>query len=219
METTEGPGRRTKVRRLPQRAVYDRAVIEQILDEGLVCHVGIVEDGQPFIIPMTYVRIGEQIVVHGAKASRLLRSLAAGVETCIGVTLVDGLVLARSAFHHSMNYRAVVLFGTGAPLEDPQAKLDALRLLTERLTPGRWALIRTPTERELQQTLVVAVAIQEASAKIRTGPPKDDEEDYALPIWAGVLPLRMAASAPVADPRLAPDIAVPTHLAHWEKRQ
>jgi uncharacterized protein len=219
MVESYGPGRKTTVRRLPQRAVYDRVVIDQILDEGLVCHVGIVEDGQPVIIPMAYVRIGERIVLHGGNASRVMRTLAGGVETCITVTLVDGLVLARSAFHHSMNYRAVVLFGTGAPIEDPKEKLDALRRLMERLTPDRWQQVRSPTERELKQTLVVAVSIQEASAKIRSGPPADDEEDYTLPVWAGVLPLRLATSAPVADPDLAPDIPFPPHLGHWEKRQ
>jgi nitroimidazol reductase NimA-like FMN-containing flavoprotein (pyridoxamine 5'-phosphate oxidase superfamily) len=193
-------------------------MIDQILDEGLVCHVGIVEDGQTVIIPMAYVRIGDQIVVHGSRASRLLRTLAHGVEACIAVTLLDGLVLARSAFHHSMNYRSVVLFGTGTAIEDLQEKLEALRLLTERLTPGRWPTIRTPTERELQQTLVVAVSIREASAKIRTGPPLDDEEDCTLPIWAGVLPLRLASSKPIPDPGMKADIPIPQHVAHWQER-
>jgi uncharacterized protein len=205
------------VRRLPQRAVYDRTVIDQILDEGLVCDVGIVEDQQPIIIPMAYVRIDDQIVVHGAKASRLLRTLARGVIACIAVTLLDGLVLARSAFHHSMNYRSVVLFGTGAAIEVPQDKLEALRLLTERLTPGRWPTIRRPSERELQQTLVVAVSIREASAKIRTGPPLDEEGDYALPIWAGVLPLHLASSNPIPDPCLKAGIPLPEHVAHWRE--
>jgi len=203
---------RTTVRRLPERGFYDRATIHQILDEGLICHVGFVSEGQPTVIPMAYVRVDEWICLHGSKASRMLRALAAGVEVCITVTLLDGLVLARSAFHHSMNYRSAVVFGTGAAVEDPAKKSEVLRALSEHLVPGRWQEIRGPSELELKQTLVVAIPIREASAKIRTGPPKDDEEDYSLPIWAGVLPLRLTATVPVPDPRLQPGIALPKHL-------
>jgi nitroimidazol reductase NimA-like FMN-containing flavoprotein (pyridoxamine 5'-phosphate oxidase superfamily) len=204
---------RTTVRRLAQRGVYDRTTIHQILDEGLVCHVGFLMEGRPTVIPMAYVRVGERICVHGSRASRLLRILADGAEVCITVTLLDGLVLARSAFHHSMNYRSAVVFGTGAAIEDPTEKTDVLRSLSEHLMPGRWAEIRGPSEVELKQTAVVAVRIREASAKIRTGPPKDDEEDYALPVWAGVLPIRQVAGDPVPDPCLAPNTSIPLYAA------
>jgi nitroimidazol reductase NimA-like FMN-containing flavoprotein (pyridoxamine 5'-phosphate oxidase superfamily) len=200
---------------LPQRADYDQEVINRILDEGLVCQVGIVEDGQPVVIPTVYTRIENRIVVHGSRASRLMRTLASGGEACVCVTLVDGLVLARSAFHHSMNYRSVIAFGKGVPIEDLQEKNEIFRLLMERLAPGRWRTIRTPNEKELQQTSVVAIPMEEASAKIRVGPPKDDEEDYLLPIWAGILPLRTAASMPIADPSLSPEVSLPDHLAKW----
>ena len=206
---------RTTVRRLPQRGVYDRAAIHQILDKGLVCHVGFVIEGQPYVIPMVYVRVEERVYLHGSRASRMLRALAGGVEACITVTLVDGLVLARSAFHHSMNYRSAVVFGTGAAVEGSAEKGAVLHALSEHLVPGRWQEIRGPNEKELQQTLVVAIPIREASAKIRTGPPLDDEEDHALPTWAGVLPLRQMPSQPVPDPRLPPDIPVPLHVKRY----
>jgi len=204
---------RTTVRRIAQRGAYDRATIHQILDEGLVCHVGFVMDGQPTVIPMVYVRVGERVCLHGSKASRLMRILAAGAEACLTVTLLDGFVLARSAFHHSVNYRSAVVFGTGEDIEDPVEKVEVLQALSEHLTPGRWADVRGPNEVELKQTAVVGIAIREASAKIRTGPPKDDEEDYALPVWAGVWPLRQVTGTPVPDPRLPANIPLPSYLS------
>jgi nitroimidazol reductase NimA-like FMN-containing flavoprotein (pyridoxamine 5'-phosphate oxidase superfamily) len=215
MTTESYQTERTTVRRLAQRGAYDRATVHQILDEGMVCHVGFVVEGQPTVIPMVYVRVGERICLHGSKASRMLRALASGVEACVTVTLIDGLVLARSAFHHSVNYRSVVVFGAGTAVEDPTEKNDILRALSDHLIPGRWQEIRVPSELELRQTLVIAIPIREGSAKIRTGPPKDDEEDYALPIWAGVLPLRQTASTPVPDPRLPPGVPVPPHVTDY----
>jgi len=203
---------RTTVRRIAPRGAYDRTTIHSILDEGLVGHVGFVVDGQPTVIPMVYVRVGERVCLHGSRASRLMRVLAGGAEACITVTLLDGLVLARSAFHHSMNYRSAMVFGTGEAIEDPAEKMHVLEALSEHVAPGRWADIRGPNDVEMKQTAVVGVTIREASAKIRTGPPKDDEEDYALPVWAGVLPLRQVAGTPVPDPLLTAGIAVPSYL-------
>jgi nitroimidazol reductase NimA-like FMN-containing flavoprotein (pyridoxamine 5'-phosphate oxidase superfamily) len=206
---------RTTVRRLPARAVYDRDTVQCILDEGMVCHVGFVADGQPVVIPMVYVRVGETIYLHGSTMSRMLRALANGAEVCLTVTLIDGLVLARSAFHHSVNYRSVVVFGTGSAVEEPARKIAILRALTEHLIPGRWDDVRVPSDKELKGTLIVAVPIREGSAKIRTGPPKDDEEDYALPFWAGVIPLQLRASDPVPDPRLGPELLPPGYAATY----
>ncbi|HWB12120.1 MAG TPA: pyridoxamine 5'-phosphate oxidase family protein [Pirellulales bacterium] len=206
---------RSQVKRLTKRAVYDRATINAILDEAHICHVGFVVDGQPFVIPTIHVRIGDSIYLHGSPASRMLQTLSCGGEACISVTLVDGLVLARSAFHHSMNYRSVVLFGRGSPVDDETRKIEVLRSLSEHLIRGRWAEVREPNVKELRQTIVVQVAIDEASAKIRTGPPLDDEEDYALSVWAGVLPLRLSPAAPVADPRLPDGVAVPAYASHY----
>lgn len=209
-------GERSQVKRLAKRAVYDRATIDAILDEGLICHVGFVADGQPFVIPTIHVRIGDSIYLHGSPASRMLQALSRGGEACITVTLVDGLVLARSAFHHSMNYRSAVLFGRGLAVDDDGQKTEILRCLAEHLIRGRWPDVRAPNEKELKQTLVVGVPIDEASAKVRTGPPLDDEEDYALPIWAGVLPLRLTASAPIADPRLPTGLAAPGYARDYD---
>lgn len=206
---------RSQVKRLAKRAVYDRAAINAILDEGLICHVGFVDDGQPFVIPTIHVRIGDTIYLHGSVASRMLQALASGAEACITVTLVDGLVLARSAFHHSMNYRSVVVFGRGTAVVGEQQKMEVLRCLSEHLIRGRWQEARSPNEKELKQTLVVAIDIDEASAKVRTGPPLDDEEDYAWNAWAGVLPLNLAAATPIADPRLSSDIAVPEYIREY----
>ncbi len=208
---------RTTVKRLPQRGAYDQATVHGILDQGLVCHVGFVEEGTPFVIPTIYVRIGEQIFLHGSKSSRMLRALSEGAQACITVTLVDGLVLARSAFHHSINYRSVVVLGTAVPVVDASEKSKVLHALSEHIIPGRWQEIRVPTEGELNGTAVVGLTIHEASAKIRMGPPKDDEEDYALPIWAGILPLLVTASKPVADPRLSDGVAVPEHVAAYAR--
>ncbi len=190
------PSDRTTVKRLPKRAAYDQATIHAILDEGLVCHVSFTINGQPNVVPTIYVRIGESIYLHGSPASRMLQVLQRGEEVCVAVTIVDGLVLARSAFHHSINYRSVVLFGTGAEMREPDRKAEVLRALSDHLIPGRWDDVRQPSADELRKTLVVSVPIQEASAKVRTGPPLDDEPDYELPIWAGVLPLRWPPAVP-----------------------
>jgi hypothetical protein len=197
---------RTTVRRLADRGDYDPATIRAILDEGLVCHVGFVVDGQPFVMPMAYGRDGDHLTLHGSVASRMLRALSAGSPVCVTVTLLDGLVLARSIFHHSMNYRSVVVLGRPEVVTDRGAKLHALERLSEHLAPGRWAEVRVPNDRELAKTLVLRLSLAEASAKIRSGPPRDEEEDYALPVWAGVVPLTLTAGEPVSDPRLAPGV-------------
>lgn len=205
------PSARTTVRRLPKRAEYDRSLIYQILDEGFVCHVGFVVDGQPFVIPTAYARVGDSLYIHGSAASRMLRTLEGGVEVCVTVTLVDGLVLARSAFHHSINYRSVVVFGKAVPIYDSDRKLEVLRAFTEHVVPGRWDEVREPNQDELKATTVLALPLTEASAKIRTGPPIDDEQDYQLPVWAGEIPLRIVADLPVADPRLESGIDPPSY--------
>ena len=211
------PTERSKVKRLPQRGRYERAQVNEILDEGFVCHVGFVHAGQPFVIPTGYGRVDDVLYVHGARASRMLKALGDGIEVCVTVTLVDGLVLARSAFHHSMNYRSVVVFARARMVEDEAEKLAALRAFTEHVAPGRWAETRQPTPQELAATLVVAVPLTEASAKVRTGPPIDDEADYALPVWAGELPLHLTTGAPIPDPRLPADIAPPQHVREYER--
>ncbi len=197
-----GPTPRTTLKRLPQRGRFDRATVDAILDEGLVCHVGFVVEGQPFVIPTIHARVGDLVYVHGSAASRMLKTLRDGVPMALTVTLVDGLVLARSAFHHSINYRSVVVLGKATPVEDAKEKWDALEAIVEHVARGRWAEVREPTEKEMAATLVLRLPIEEASAKVRTGPPIDDEEDYALPCWAGVLPLSIVPGAPEADPRL-----------------
>jgi nitroimidazol reductase NimA-like FMN-containing flavoprotein (pyridoxamine 5'-phosphate oxidase superfamily) len=212
----EPPSDRSTVKRKPERAAYDRATVDQVLDEGLICHVGFHSAGQTFVIPMIHVRIVDTVYLHGAPASRILRALAQGTEVCLTVTLIDGLVLARSAMHHSMNYRSVVLFGRASLVEDPAEKRAVLKALTEHLVPGRWADVRGPNDRELQRTQVVSVPIQKASAKIRTGPPVDDDVDYALPVWAGVIPLGLAAGSPIGDARLEPGVEPPGYVAHYQ---
>jgi nitroimidazol reductase NimA-like FMN-containing flavoprotein (pyridoxamine 5'-phosphate oxidase superfamily) len=213
----DAPSPRTQVRRLPKRGHYDSAVIHSILDEGFLCHVGFVHDGAPVVIPTSYGRSGDTLYIHGSAASRMLRTLEQGVPVSIAVTLVDGLVLARSAFHHSINYRSVVIFGTAVAVTDPTEKNEALRLFTEQLIPGRWDEVRQPAPQELKATSVLKIALDEASAKVRTGGPIDDEEDYALPIWAGVLPLEIKASAPIDDTRLNSGVAAGTHITGWRR--
>ena len=208
---------RTTLKRLPQRGSFERQQINEILDEGLVCHVGFVSNGQPFVIPTGYARVGDTLIIHGSQASRMLRQLGQGSEVCVTVTLVDGLVLARSAFHHSMNYRSVVVFGRAEVIEDGQEKMAALEALSEHIIPHRWREVRGPNDRELQLTTVLAIPLTEASAKVRTGPPVDDEEDYDLPVWAGVLPLQMVAQKPISDPRLAPDIPAPKYARDYNR--
>lgn len=212
------PTARTRVKRLPQRGSYEREAVYRILDEGLVCHVGFVADGQPVVIPTGYGRAGDTLYVHGSAASRMLRTLAGGVRVCVTVTLLDGLVLARSAFHHSMNYRSVVVFGTASVVEDAAEKVEALRAITEHIVPGRWQEVRQPDEDELRKTLVLRLPLAEVSAKVRTGPPVDDETDYQLPVWAGEIPLGLNAAAPVPDPRLAPDREPPAYAARYSRR-
>ncbi len=214
-----GPTKRTQVMRLPKRGDYSQETIHSILDAGFICHAGFVMDGQPFVIPTGYGRSGDTLYLHGSSASRMLRTLAGGVEVCVTVTLLDGLVLARSAFHHSMNYRSVVLFGTATLVESAEEKTEALRVISEQIVPGRWKDVRWPTEQELKATKVLALPISEASAKVRTGPPLDDEEDYAMNVWAGILPLSVHAETPVPDPRLSSEVeAVPEYLLHYAKR-
>ena len=212
-----GPTARTTVRRLPERARYDRATVEAILDEGLVCHVGFVDGGQPFVIPSAYARAGDHLVVHGSAASRMMTALCAGAPACATVTLLDGLVLARSGFHHSMNFRSVVVVGTATEVTDPAEKRRALDAIVEHVAPGRVASVRPPSENELRATRVATLPLEESSAKVRTGPPKDDEADYALPLWAGELPLRLEPLAPVADPRLDRGVAPPPHVTGWRR--
>ncbi len=212
-----GPTPRSTIRRLPDRARYDRATVDAILDEALVCHVGFVDDGQPYVIPTTYARLGDRVVIHGSAASRMVKVLAAGGPACVTVTLLDGLVLARSEFHHSMNYRSVVVLGRASEIVEPDEKRRALKAIVEHVTPGRAASVRPPNEKELRATRVVAILLDEASAKVRTGPPKDDEEDKALPVWAGELPLRLEPLAPVADPQLGPAIPPPPHVTGWRR--
>lgn len=206
---------RTTLKRLPQRGNYDRELINQILDEGFVCHVGFAVDGQPFVIPTGYARAGDTLYIHGSQASRMLRTLGQGIEVCVTVTLIDGLVLARSAFHHSMNYRSVVVFGHATVVDDPSEKNEALRALSEHMIPGRWDDVRDPNERELQQTTVLSLPLTEASAKVRTGPPLDDEEDYDLRVWAGVIPLRLVADAPLDDPRIKDGLTPPEYAQEY----
>jgi uncharacterized protein len=209
---------RTTLKRLPQRGSYGRELIDRILDEGFICHVGFAVDGRPFVIPTGYARVGDRLIVHGSQASRMLRTLGQGIDVCVTVTLIDGLVLARSAFHHSMNYRSVVVFGNARLIDDPDEKLAALRALSEHMIPGRWDDVREPNERELQLTTVLSLPLTEASAKVRTGPPLDDEEDYDLPVWAGVIPLRLVADMPIGDARLRPNSEAPRYAIGYARR-
>lgn len=211
------PDPRTTLRRLPQRGHYELATIHAILDEALWCHVGFVADGQPFVIPTIHARVGERLYVHGSAASRMLRTLDDGVPACVTVSLLDGLVLARSAFHHSLNYRSVVLLGRAVPVEESGEKLDALRAIVEHVCPRRSDDVRGPSEPELRATSVLRLPIDEASAKIRSGPPLDDEEDYALSCWAGVVPLRLTAGEPQADPRLPAGVPLPDYVAAYRR--
>ncbi|MFL6253842.1 MAG: pyridoxamine 5'-phosphate oxidase family protein [Pyrinomonadaceae bacterium] len=210
------PTARTTLKRLPKRGSFERETVYRVLDEGFVCHVGFVVDGQPFVIPTAYGRAGDVLYLHGARASRMQKALAAGADVCITVTLVDGLVLARSAFHHSINYRSVVVFGRTRVVEDEAEKNAAMEAFTEHVMPGRWADVRWPTSQELAATTVLALPLSEASAKIRTGPPIDDEEDYALNVWAGVLPLGVEPRAPEADPRLQAETPVPGYVEAFD---
>ncbi|MGC1361763.1 MAG: pyridoxamine 5'-phosphate oxidase family protein [Silvibacterium sp.] len=208
----DSPTPRTRVVRLPKRGDYSQKTIYEILDAAFLCHAGFVVDGQPYVIPTGYGRSGDTLYLHGSAASRMLRTLAEGVDVCVTVTVLDGLVLARSAFHHSMNYRSVVILGKALPVEGDEEKKAALRVISEQIIAGRWDDVRKPTAQELKATTVLVLPITEASAKVRTGPPVDDEEDYALNVWAGVLPLHIQAGEAVPDSRLAPGAKVPAYL-------
>lgn len=207
------PTGHTRVKRLHDRAHYDRATVHAILDAGLLCHVGYVIEGQPYVTPTAYWREGERVYWHGSSASRMLRHLKGRPRVCFTVALMDGLVLARSGFHSSANYRSVMAFGEAEAVEDPDHKLAALEAMMERLVPGRWPTLKPPTRQELKATTVVTLALEEVVAKVRSGPPKDEPEDYALDIWAGVVPTRITLDAPESDPALKPGIAIPDNLS------
>jgi nitroimidazol reductase NimA-like FMN-containing flavoprotein (pyridoxamine 5'-phosphate oxidase superfamily) len=217
MSNTTNPTPRTRVVREPQRAMYDRNVVNQILDEAFLCHVGFVADGQPFVIPTSYGRDGDVLYIHGSAASRMLRNLDKGLPVCITVTLLDGLVLARSVFNHSMNYRSVVILGTATLVGDPAEKLAALRVLTEHILPQRWDDSRLPNEKELKATSVLKIPIEEFSAKVRVGPPVDDEEDYSFPTWAGVIPLETKSGEPIPDDRNQREL--PKYLSNYSRKK
>jgi len=218
MSETQMPTARTRVVREADRAVYDRETVYRILDEGFLCHVGFIVDGQPFVIPTSYGRKDANLYIHGSAASRMLRQIRERVPVCITVTLLDGLVLARSVFNHSMNYRSVVILGKATLVDDPEEKLAALRILSEHILPGRWDDSRQPNERELKATSVLRVPIEEFSAKVRVGPPLDDEEDYSFPTWAGVVPLEMVAGKPIDDARLLTGKDVPEYAKHYTRK-
>jgi len=227
------PSERTALRRLPERGAYDHATVHAILDEGFICHVGFAVDGQPYVVPTGYARVGETLYLHGSSGSRLgllsqhpmdgIASPASmlgrlpGLHVCVTVTLIDGLVLARSAFHHSFNYRSVMALGRTRLVSDPLEKDRALRAVVDHIAPGRSDVIRGGDRKELAATAVLAVPLDEVSAKVRTGPPKDEEDDYDLPIWAGVLPLAVVPRPPLPDERLDPSVPVPAHVAGWRR--
>ena len=218
MPETEMATTRTRVVREGDRAVYDREPVYRILDEGFLCHVGFAVDGQPFVIPTSYGRKEASLYIHGSAASRMLRQMKEGVAVCITVTLLDGLVLARSVFNHSMNYRSVVILGTATLVDDPEEKLAALRILSEHILPGRWDDSRQPNERELKATSVLRVPIEEFSAKVRKGPPIDDEPDYSFPTWAGVVPLEVKVGVAIDDERLLPGKEVPEYVRKYSRQ-
>ena len=219
MSETQMPSARTRVVREPQRAVYDRESVYRILDEGFLCHIGFAVEGQPYVIPTSYGRAGSDLYIHGSAASRMLRNLKESLPMCLTVTLLDGLVLARSVFNHSMNYRSVVILGKATLVQDPQEKLAALRALSEHILPGRWDDSRRPNEQELKATSALCLPIEEFSAKVRTGPPIDDEEDYSFPTWAGVIPLEMKTGAPIADEKLNPNRELPPYVRKYSRQR
>jgi nitroimidazol reductase NimA-like FMN-containing flavoprotein (pyridoxamine 5'-phosphate oxidase superfamily) len=219
MSQPSTPTPRTRLVREADRAVYDREAAYRILDEGFLCHVGFVADGQPFVIPTSYGRKKSSLYIHGSAASRMLREMKEGVPVCVTVTLLDGLVLARSIFNHSMNYRSVVVLGKATLVDDAEEKIEALQLLSEHILPGRWADARHPNERELKATSVLRLPIEEFSAKVRVGPPVDDEEDYAFPTWAGVVPLEIMAGTPIDDARLVAGQTVPAYARSYSRKR
>ena len=217
MPETIPPTERTRVVREAHRGAYDRETVYKILDEGFVCHVGFAVGGQPYVIPTLFARVGEAIYFHGSAASRMLRNLSDGISVCITVTLTDGLVLARSVFNHSMNYRSVVALGKASLVDSPEEKLEALRAFTERILPGRWNDARQPNEKELKATSILRLPLTEASAKIRTGPPLDDAADCALPVWGGVIPLRLTAGTPIRDEKCDASIPAPAYVTQYKR--
>ena len=217
MTETITPTGRTQVRRVPDRGRYDADVVHRILDDALFCHVGFIAGAHPVVIPTIHARHRDRLYVHGSPASRMLRSVKGDADICVTVTLVDGLVLARSAFHHSMNYRSVVVFGAAREVTDVDEKLTAFRAIVDHVMPGRWDDVRAPSDKEIRSTLVLALPLTEVSAKVRTGPPIDDEADYALPVWAGELPLHTVAGTPLADARTPYGAPVPTHVSAWRR--
>ncbi len=213
LQTTD----RSKIKIRPRLGHYERSIVNQILDESLVVHVGFMVENQPFVIPMGYGRDGDRLYIHGSTASRMLKSLEKGIDICVTATLLDGIVIARSLFHHAMNYRSVVLFGRATLVESEEEKMHALKVLSEHIIPGRWEQARTPTTLEVKGTTVLAFPIEEGSAKIRSGEPHDNAEDYALPIWAGQLPLKLTAGVLIPDPKLSSDIAAPNNLTNYHR--
>ena len=211
------PTERTRLKRISKNGSFDRDAIYRILDEAFLCHVGFNTSGQPFVIPTGYARDGDQLLLHGSAASRMLRAMACGVDVCVTVTLLDGLVLARSVFNHSMNYRSVMVFGKARVISNKHDKLAALYRLSEHIIPRRWSEVRPPNKRELKATTVLALPLEEASAKIRIGAPVDDEDDYMLDVWAGVIPLRLSADLPIADGKLKAAIPIPPSVANYKR--
>jgi uncharacterized protein len=209
------PTEKTKVNRLPKRGYYDMETIYSILDEGIICHVGFLINNKPFVIPTAYVRVDDHIYIHGAKSNQMINAINEGSEACITVTLLDGYVLARSAFHHSMNYRSVVMFGKGKIIEDDEEKMSALKAFTERVVKGRWDDVRKPSEKEMNTTSVLKFPIEEASAKVRTGPPVDDKDDYDMNVWAGVLTVKTMFGELIRDERLKENVSVPGYLTNY----
>jgi nitroimidazol reductase NimA-like FMN-containing flavoprotein (pyridoxamine 5'-phosphate oxidase superfamily) len=217
MSEVISPTERTQLKRGPKLGSFDRATIYQILDKAFVCHVGFTIDEHPVVIPTGYARAGDDLLIHGSAASRMLKAMAREVDVCVTVTLIDGLVLARSVFNHSMNYRSVVIFGRARIVSDAQEKVAALHAFTEHIIPQRWAEVRPPNQKELKATTVLALSLQEASAKIRTGDPIDDEEDYALDVWAGVIPLALSAGEPIADGRMKQGVSIPPSVSNYRR--
>lgn len=217
MPETFPPNERTRVVREPQRGIYDRETIYEILDAGFVCHVGFTMETQPYVIPTMFARVQDAIYFHGSAASRMLRGVSNGIPVCVTITLVDGLVLARSVFNHSMNYRSVVALGKAFLVDAPDEKRNALHAFTEKILPGRWREARQPNEKELKATSILRLPLTEVSAKVRVGPPEDDAEDYALQTWAGVIPLQLVAGAPIRDARCDAAIPVPEYVAEYKR--
>lgn len=209
---------RTRLRRLPKRGAFDRDTVNSILDEAFICHIGFTVDGQPYVIPTAFGRVDDVLYIHGSSASRMLRTLSTGVDMCFTATLIDGLVLARSAFHHSINYRSVVVLGKATLVNDAEEKNLALEAITNHIVPGRWEDVRWPTELELKATSVLMLQIEEASAKLRTGPPVDDEEDYSMNIWAGILPVELKTGDPIDDERLDNGAIPPDNITNYTRK-